>query len=85
MKAGRGTLICEKCGGPKKMLESKVCGKPACRTHGWRQVGHKIVRLNRAKRGEVMRPTVPCPYCGAEVEVPEEGEIKCPRCKAVIE
>lgn len=85
MSAGKGTFICEKCGGPKKGLDSKVCSKPPCRTHGWRQMGHRLVKMNKAKRGEANVPTIPCPFCGAEVDVPEEGEIRCPRCKAVIE
>jgi hypothetical protein len=85
MKIGPGTLVCSTCKGPKKMFGSKVCGKPACRTHGFRQVGHRIVEMNRAKRGELIAPHVPCPYCAADVPVPDKGEIICPRCRGRVE
>ena len=83
--SGKGTLVCATCGGPKKMSRSRVCGNAPCRAHGWRQLGRGIAELNRAKRGVKTMTTIPCPYCGAECDVPETGEIKCPRCKAVIE
>lgn len=81
---GKGTFICEKCKGPKKMLKSRVCSKPGCRTSGWRQMGHRIVEMNRAKRKEPIAPHVVCPECAADVPIPESGKAVCPRCRLEI-
>jgi hypothetical protein len=72
------------CKGPKRTLESKVCGKAACRTHGWRQMTHRIVEMNRRKRGELIAPHVTCPECAADIPVPDEGKMVCPRCRLEV-
>lgn len=76
---GKGTFICEKCKGPKKMLRTKTCAKSGCRMGEFRKMSHRIVVMNRCKRAEAGKPIV-CPECAAEVPFRSFGKMTCPRC-----
>jgi uncharacterized paraquat-inducible protein A len=60
------------------MKKSQNC--PKCHTKSWKAMGHRIVMKRRRELGARGIP-IPCPECGANVDVPEFGEIVCPRCK----
>jgi uncharacterized paraquat-inducible protein A len=81
MKSGTGTVVCRDCHGIKREKDSERCAK--CHRKSVNKLHHRDTMVNRRKKGEEGRP-IRCGECGANVDVPPRGKIKCPRCGWVI-